>query len=251
MSRLLAFSPSGRLLASTGIGKSGPGAPGFGPGVDVWDILTGEKAGALPVTPQCIAFSPDGAHVATGGRDHCVLIWQVPKVQRRRSAKAPAPAERNAWWTALDGDAPAAYKVIEEMITAPEHATALFKERIRPVRAGDPVRVAKLIAQLGSDVFVERESAERALEKMGEGAAHLLTKAIEGKADLEVQHRVERLLAKCSAASIDSKRHHRAILALEWIGTPAARALLHKLADGASGARLTAEARAALKRLER
>jgi hypothetical protein len=41
-----------------------------------------------------------------------------------------------------------------------------------------------------------------------------------------------------------------AVATLEWIGTPAARALLRALADGAPRARLTVEARAALKRLE-
>jgi WD40 repeat protein len=133
---LLAFSPNGRLLAATGAGKSGPASPGFGSGVDVWDTLTGEKAATFPVTPECIAFSPDGVHMATGGRDHCVLVWKAPKVQRRTSAKVPSPAERNAWWAALAGDAPAAYKVIGQLIDAPEHALALFKERVHPVPVG-------------------------------------------------------------------------------------------------------------------
>jgi hypothetical protein len=224
---------------------------GYGTGLDIWDTLTGEKAGALPVTPNCVAFSPDGAHVATGGRDHCVLTWEAPRVKRRMLATAPAPAERNAWWPALDGDAPAAYKVIGQMIDAPEHAVALLKERVRPVPAIDPATVGKLIDQLGSDVFVEREKAERALEKMGDDVRHLLRKVIQGNGDLELRRRAERLLKKLGVAPPESKRLRRAVLTLEWIGTPAARALLRNLADGAPSARLTVVARAALQRLKR
>ncbi len=249
--KLLAFSPSGRLLASTGAGKSDRVSIGFGSGVDVWDTLTGEKAGTLPVTPKCVAFSPDGAHVATGGRDHCILIWEAPKVKRRMLAKAPALAERNAWWGALDGDAPAAYKVIGQMIDAPEHALALLRERVRPVPPIDATAVGKLIDQLSSDEFPERESAERALEKMGHDVAHHLKRALQDKADLEMRVRLKRLLKKLDKTPIDVKRHLRAVLALEWIGTPAARVLLRNLADGAPSARLTVEARAALQRLER
>jgi WD40 repeat protein len=251
VTRVLAFSPNGRLLACTGAGRSGHLSVGYGSGVDVWDTLTGEKACSLPVTPECVAFSPDGARLATGGWDHCVVIREAPKVRPRASAKAPSPAERDAWWTALGGDARAAYKVIGRLIDAPEHAVALLKERVPAVPPGDPRTVAKLIAKFDSEVFAERQRAERALEKMGEGVAHLLTEALQGKVDLELRRRVQRLLNKCGETSTERKRHHRAVLTLEWIGTPAARAVLRNLADGAPSARLTVEARAALKRLER
>jgi hypothetical protein len=62
---------------------------------------------------------------------------------------------------------------------------------------------------------------------------------------------LKRLLKKPEKTSTECKRHHRAVLTLEWIGTPAARALLHNLAAGVPSARLTVEARAALQRLER
>jgi hypothetical protein len=248
--KVLRFSPNGRLLAVTGVAESGHLIVRCGWGVDVWDTLTGEKVGSLPVKPECIAFSPDGTRIATGGRDHCVLIWEAPKPRQRTLAKAPSPAERDAWWAALGGEARVAYEVIGHLVAAPDHATKFLGERIRPVQAGDPDTVARLIAQLKNDKFAEREKAERVLEKMGEGVAHLLAKAIKGKIDLELRRRLDRLLEKCGPKPADARRHDRAFLALEWIGTPAARSLLHKWADGAPTARLTLEARAALKRLE-
>ncbi len=251
VTRLLAFSPSGRLLAAGAPGRSGHLRVGYGSGLDIWDALTGEKAGALPISPECVAFSPDGRRIATGGRDHCVLIWEAPRIPPRRKAKAPTAAERDAWWPALAGNAKDAYAAIGRMADAPEQAAALLKGRISPVKAGDADTANKLIAQLNSDEFDVRDRAERALEMMGEGVAHVLQKALEGGPDLEVRARVLRLLKKCDGSSAEGRRHQRAVVALEWMDTPSSRALLQGLADGAPGAHLTTEARAALKRLGR
>jgi WD40 repeat protein len=251
VTHLLAFSPSGRFLAAGGAGRSGHLIVGYGQGVDVWDTLTGKKVGALPVTPTCVAFSPDGSRLATGDRDHCVLIWEAPKGQPRRRALSPSAAQRDVWWAALGGDAKNAYATIGEMTDAPGAAVALLQGRVPPVKACDPAAAARLIARLGSPRFAERQEAERALEQWGEGVAHHLVKALRGDPDLELRRRVERLLTRCNETSTASKRNHRAVAALEWIGTPAARALLRRLAGGAPGARLTVEARAALARLGR
>jgi len=250
ITRVLAFSPDGRLLAAGAAGQSGHLRVGYGSGIDIWDTLTGQKAGALPVTPSCVAFSPDGLHLATAGRDHAVLIWEAPRIQPSKKATAPPAAERDAWWTALGRDAKDAYQAMAQMIEVPEHTVALLKERVRPVQSSDPDTVAKLLVQLDSDKFTERQEAAQALEKMGEGAAHLLTKALEGKVSLELHRRLEELLSKCDSTSALALQQHRAVATLEWIGTPAARALLRTLADGAPRARLTIEARAALKRLQ-
>jgi hypothetical protein len=247
---VLAFSPNGRLLASGGAGRSGHLTVGYGSGIDIWDTLTGTKVGALPVTPVCVAFSPDGLHLATGGRDHAVLLWDAPRIQPPTKAAPPPAAERDAWWTALGGEAKNAYQAMEQMLNVPEHAVAVLKERVRPVQSCDPDTVAKWIAQLDSETFAERMKAQTALEQMGEGAAHLIQQALERKNSLELTRRLEELLSKSDATSPAALRHHRAVATLEWIGTPAALALLRTLAEGAPRAHLTTEARAALKRLE-
>jgi hypothetical protein len=242
---VLAFSPDGRLLAAGAPGKSGHLRVGYGSGIDIWDTVTGEKTAALEVSPECLVFSPDGVHLATGGWDHNVLIWKVPQLAKK--VKSPTAAERDAWWNALSGQAKDAYKAMGQMIDAPDDAVALLKERVRPVCVSDPDMVAKLIVQLDSRKYTERVNAQTALEKMGEGAAHLIARALEEKVNLELRRRLEALLRKCSALGL---REHRSIATLEWIGTPAARGVLRVLAAGARDARLTVEARAALKRLE-
>jgi WD40 repeat protein len=247
---VLAFSPNGRLVASGGTGESGHLRVGYGSGIDVWDAVTGKKAGELPVSPECAIFSPDGTHLATGGRDHAILIWDAPTIQQPIEANVPSATQRDTWWKALGGDAKDAYKAIGEMLDAPEHVVVLLKERVPPERSADPDTVAKLVAQIDSETYGERVKAQAALEKMGEGAAHLIAQALERKVSLELRRRLEVVLSKCDATSTLRLQQHRAVATLEWIGTPAARTLLRSLADGAPRARLTMEARAALKRLE-
>ena len=63
----------------------------------------------------------------------------------------------------------------------------------QPPRAADPARIEKLIAQLGSDSFEEREEAEKQLDALGEDALPALQKATEN-ADAEIRSRAERLI---------------------------------------------------------
>jgi WD40 repeat protein len=250
VTRVLAFSHTGRLLAAGGTGPSEHFGVPYGSGIDVWDTLTGKKAAALPVTPEAVAFSPDGKYLATGGREHGILVWESPRVDPPDQGKVPSAAERDAWWGALDGQAADAYRAVGQMVDAPEQAVALLKERVQPIRPADPSAVAKLLAQLDSNKFAERKDAESALEQMSEGAAPFMATALEGKVSLEARRRLEELQRKCDAASPRSLREQRAIAALEWIATPAARELLRSLAGGPPRARLTVAAQAALQRLQ-
>jgi len=249
ITRFLAFSPNGRLLASGGTGTSGHLRVGYGGGVDIWDTVTGVKAGSLPVSPECIAFSPDGKRLATGGRDHAVLIWEAPKIQPSRTAKRASDARRAAWPTALGAEAKDAYTAIAQMLEAPDDAVAFLKDRIPPVKSSDPDTVARLIVLLDSDVSSARDKAQKELHGMGEGAAELLARAREGKISEELRGRLDQLLSRCDANSPHHWPRCRAVAALEWIGTSAARDLLRTWADGFPRARLTIEARAALQRL--
>jgi hypothetical protein len=188
--------------------------------------------------------------LATGGTDRDILIWEAPRTPPTKDVQAPSAAQRDAWWTALGGDAKGAYRAMGEMVEHPDHAVTMLNQRMEPVKTSDPATVAKLIGQLDSKTYAERAKAQTALEKLGDGAAQLLTEAKAAIANLEMRLRLEELLRKASATSNVSLQQHRAVAALEWIGTPGARALLRKLADGAPGARLTVEASAALKRLQ-
>src|SRR5439155_24570181 len=108
--------------------------------------------------------------------------------------------------------------------------------------------VVRLIADLDSPRFAVREKANQELEKLGEAAAHVIRKNLQGQASPEVRRRLETLLTKQNQLPLppDRLRAVRAVEILEHVATPEAQALLQDLAKGAPEARLTQEAKASL-----
>lgn len=73
-SQVAAFSPDGRLLATSGAAEECTS-------VVLWDAGNGEKVRALSgghLREVCVlAFSPDGKRLASGGRDGLVTLWDL------------------------------------------------------------------------------------------------------------------------------------------------------------------------------
>ncbi len=72
----LAFSPDGRLLASSS----------YDPAVKLWDVVSGQLVQRLEGhidEVQMVAFSPDGQYLASGGgsEDRSLRLWHVPSGQ--------------------------------------------------------------------------------------------------------------------------------------------------------------------------
>jgi hypothetical protein len=108
-----------------------------------------------------------------------------------------------------------------------------------------------LIADLDSEVFAMRDRASRKLERLGDRAEPALRQAQKDRLSPELHERIEKRLARLETAGLspDTLRVVRAVETLEHAGTAEARQLLAKLATGAPEARLTREAKAALRRL--
>ena len=121
---------------------------------------------------------------------------------------------------------------------------ASLLERILPGRV-----LARWIADLDADDFATRRDAARELEALADLAEPALRKALETNPTQEVRRQVTRLLDKLTSLSGERLRQVRAIEALEYVNTPAARKLIERLAKGAPEARLTHEAKAALERM--
>jgi hypothetical protein len=106
------------------------------------------------------------------------------------------------------------------------------------------------LRELDSDDFSTRKEASEGLLRLGEAAEPLLKQALADGLSAEARRRVEAVLGQLDpTANPQRLRDLRAVEALEISGTPEARRLLEELSAGAPTARLTRDAKAALRRL--
>jgi WD40 repeat protein len=204
--------------------------------------------------PTCFAFAPDGKSLTIGYSDGTMLIWPASPLLDRAPQPAVALSAKKLeeLWTVLAGDAAAALQARWTLAAATE-VVPFLAARLQPTKPADPKRVARLLQDLDDAAYKVRDRATRDLEQLGETVEGPLLKILSGKPTLEVRQRVEKLLAKLDGRPIsrDVLRALRAVAVLERVGTPAARAVLQTVAEGAEGNRLTVATQAALRRLNR
>jgi RNA polymerase sigma factor (sigma-70 family) len=248
----IAFSPDGKLVAS------GAGSAGYlDNSVHVWEAATGRLIRRFEGHHSCVnsvAFAPDGLTVASGAGDSTILLWDITgrRADGRWHGKPLTPRQLDTCWTTLmDEDAAKAYDAVWMLSASAEQAVPILAKHLRPVPRPDAKIVSQLIADLDSDNFSVRQRAMKELSKFGDAITPILQRTLEGKPALEMRRRVQQLLNQTRDWTPEHLREHRAIQALEHIGTQAARQLLESLAGGTPEARLTEEAKAALRRLAR
>lgn len=242
---LLTFSPDGRILAWGGFTY---------PVIRLLETATGRERRRLTGhrgAVGALSFSADGRRLLSGSSDTTALIWDLNDGVQ----PASTGAEMESLWNDLAGDdAARAYRAMQRLAASPSYAVPFMRKHLRPVDVVDEKRLARLIADLDSDDFPTRQKASEELAACGEQALPAYRKALDDKPPLEKRRRLEDLQRKAHAAwwdvSGERLRSLRAIETLELAGTPQAREALATLAAGAEGARLTEEAKAALKRLQ-
>jgi WD40 repeat protein len=218
--------------------------------VELWELASGQRVLRHRLDPGVsvwsAAFSRDGSRLATGLSDTTALVWDL-------APPGPLPSGRpEDHWTALGGDAPAAWRAAASLVATPDRTVALLRERLRRVTL-DRRRVERLLADLDSDDFPVRDRAREELEGLGPEAGPVLRRALEGKPSDEVRRSLDALVGRLAlhVPSRETLRSLRVAAVLERLATREARQLLAELARGAPGAWLTEDAKAALDRLAR
>jgi WD40 repeat protein len=250
------FSPDGRTLAIAEYERETKEVH-----VGLYETASGKLRRELKGLPRdaavtCLAFSGDGKRLATGLPNGTVVIWDVTgRLPSRDDPKRrPSPQELQALWSDLAvEDADIGYRAILRLTAAPGEAVALLRQQLRPVEAKDVDEsgIARLIALLDDDDFAVREEASRELRRLGAKCRPALVRALAKEPVPEVRRRAEQLLDKLGDPdpAWEMLRPLRALEVLEHLGTPEARAVLERLAQGKPDAQLTREARAILERL--
>lgn len=236
--RAAAFSRDGRFLATTIPGDV----------IQVWEVATWTKQLEFKGhrdEPTALAFTP-GGQLLSGSRDTTVLAWD---------ARPPRPAMKvsldTAWTDLAKHESADAFKAEGSFLAAPD-AVKFFADKIKPEEPIDAKRVQRLLADLDSDQFAQRDAASKALGALGRQVKPYVEEAVKTAKSTEVQDRAKKVLEVLQAAAITPQqlRQVRAVLVLELIGDGESKSLLSKWAAGPAGALLTEEASAALKRLE-
>lgn len=279
----MAFSPDGRLLVSAGgkgsafvwdaaTGKrvaalpdglpSGASAVAFSRDgrflaaalpegvIQLWEVATwtvrNEYKGHRD-RPTALTFTPQG-QLLSGSLDTTVLAWDL------RPPRAPMKVSLDAAWGDLAKQESAeAFKAEGSFVAAGPEAVKFFAGKIKPTEAPEAVdvkRVQRLLADLDTDRFTQRDSASKALSEIGHRVRPYLEEAIKTTKSAEVRHRAREILDGLKKMTPEQIRQVRVVLALELIDGDDSRNLLKKWAGGLKGAFLTEEASAALKRLE-
>jgi len=239
-----AFSPDGLLLAVTTPSRE----------ILVWDLAHGrerQRFKGLDARVRSLAFAPEGRRLISGLFDSTLLVWDVSPQAAPRPVKLGAAELRKAWTDLAGSDAARAFRARWALAMSPETALPLLKERLTPAPPPDAQHLGRLLADLDSPRFAVRQKAQQGLEQMEEVAVPALRQALAANPSLEMRRRMEALLARLRGPVTrpDVLLAIRAVAVLEEIATPEARQLLQTLAQGATHARLTQEATAAVKRL--
>jgi hypothetical protein len=166
-------------------------------------------------------------------------------------------ALQKLWVDLAAEDVAAAGRAVRTLTAGRKDSVAFLRQRLgeRPSLVSEK-QIRAWIADLDDNAFRVRETASRALDKLGEAAVPFLQKAFAAPGSGESRRRLGKLLAARAAEregklSAERARLLRGVRVLEWAGTPEARRALEELADSTQAGGVAEDARQALARLRR
>jgi RNA polymerase sigma factor (sigma-70 family) len=244
---IAAFSPDGRSLAVS-----------YRDGViAVLEIATFKEQHRFRTDQDrvtTLAFSMDSSRLASGGGDGTVLVFDLSRAAKVTPNAELTKAEMESLWADLanDSDAAKGFRAVRALAASAKQAAPFLRKQLPPVSEEDQRQIDELIADLGSKDSDARKKAETELSKTAQLARRAMERALEKKPSIEVCERLNGLVQAVDEGRLSAEdiRLVRVLQAIEGSGAPEATDILREWAKGASGAWLTEEARASLKRVE-
>jgi hypothetical protein len=157
------------------------------------------------------------------------------------------------WDDLASDDAQRAYRAVARLANAPGAVEPFLEARLTESRTPGAAPLKRMVEDLDSVKFADREKASAGLARLGRLAEPALRKALGEHPSPEKARRLEHLLGKLPKAGADLGvvRLQRAVEALEHRATEPARQLLKVLSAGDAEDVVSREARASLARLGR
>jgi hypothetical protein len=251
----LAVSPDGRYIATSWgsyrFHESSRAQKSPARGIHLWELASGKEVWARSVKEDdatVMAFTPNG-RTLIAGRQRGTLAYHDLRPEGWQPPARWGEADFARAWQALGRTSPTlAYTAVWDLAARSDGTVRWLLKRWKPVSQEE--RARRLLAELDSDDFAEREKARRALEELAEEAEPVLRAALAKPVSAEVRQAVQRLLARLKGVASPARlRQLRVLTILERIGTTEARRLLHDLARGPAGTDFREQARLAEGRL--
>src|SRR5262249_28717005 len=160
--------------------------------VRCWDLATEKEVRRLEGhrgRATAVAFLPGGRRLVSGSWDHTALVWDVSGLAgpgKPAAGRVSGRELKGLWGDLGAGEAARAYRAVRALADAPGDAVPFLRERLRPVPGPDPKHIERLVADLGSGSFADRQKATAELERLGFFAAPALRAALAAGPSLEV-----------------------------------------------------------------